>query len=707
MERRLWPVFGVCIFLSSITGFLAMRQIRHPSVPREHTFDSRTLSGWTAYGGTWTTANGAISVDSIERGAKLVTGRSSWQNYSIEADLALLADGGDIGLTVRSTNEGRGVDSYRGYYAGLRAQDSYLIIGHADYGWAEYANVPLSRALRPFHWYHLKIVAVGCTITAKFTDPETGETRFVSLKEEGSNCLASGRIGLRSVAAAGRWRNIRIAPATPADLQPIVMSDAPPPHASKPATLQAILDEFMPIAVSTQFESTLAASGTIEPISHLRQASTLGDDPVEVRGKVILTNPALFVQDSTGGTMVPNVDTKIFNIGDQVLVQGKANPSQFSSSIIDAKVTNLGREVADPPFSLTVLQAATGAFDARFVELQGHLSSVVEQTPDRFQLDLYENGQRFRAILESGNARVLVRTLKKDSLLDVRGVCMADLRYTGAVVPFALLLRSSADVKVVNGPPWWNARNLIAGSVSAVILSLLGYLSFIRAEQWRLRAVIEERQRLAHDLHDTLAQSFAGVGFQLRAIRKKLPNTLSALCDDIDIASELVQQGHQEARQSISTFRINPTETVALLPALLQAAQRMVSDNSIELKISSTGDPRHIPLKLIDVLFRVGQEAIANAIRHSSATQILIRLAYLEYSLHLTIEDNGVGFVPDECFSIGFGLRGMQVRVETIGGIVHIVSVPGRGTQVRTEVPLARLRPLQHLFIRFMKCLQQ
>lgn len=664
-------------------------------------YDSSTLSGWKAYGGTWTAANGVIRVDSIERGAKIVRGRSSWKNYSLEADLELLDGVGDLGLMVRSTNEGRGVDSYSGYYAGIRAHDSNLIIGRADYGWVEYARVPLRKTVRPLHWFHLKIVAVGCSIAAMFTDPETGETASTSLTED-SKCFVSGRIGLRSASAAAGWKNIRIAPVTRVDLESLLRTETTSPNAPKKVTLKVFLDEFKPIAVAERFENTLPGSAAVEPIDHLRLASTLGSDWVKVRGKVILSNPILFVQDSTGGTSIPNVDTSHLNIGDEVLVQGKASPSQFGSSIMEAKVTDLWPESADPPFSITVPQAATGAFDARFIELQGHLSSVVEQTPDRVRLDLYESGQRFQAILEPGNAKLVMPTLKKDSLLDVRGICVTDPRYTGAIVPFALLLRSSSDIKVVSGPPWWSARNLIAGSVAAIFLFLLGCLFYIRAEQWRLRAVIEERQRLAHELHDTLAQSFAGVGFQLRAIRKKLPDTLSALCNDVDIASALVHQGHQEARQSISTLRIEHTENVALLPALLYAAQRMVPGGSIEVEISSSGDPRHMPLKLTDVLFRVGQETIANAIRHASPTRILIHLAYLEYTLQLTIEDNGIGFVPEESFSIGFGLRGIQTRLQTIGGSAHIVSSPGNGAQIRVEAPLARSAPLQHLFTHFM-----
>jgi signal transduction histidine kinase len=346
--------------------------------------------------------------------------------------------------------------------------------------------------------------------------------------------------------------------------------------------------------------------------------------------------------------------------------------------------------VPDPPLAVTVSQAATGAFDARFVELEAYLDGIDEASDNNLILSLHNGDQRFRAILKGSFGNVARPSLAQHSLLRVRGVCSTLSEYTSNRTPFALLLRSMDDIERVAGPPWWSARNLIAIVIGAIFVVLLVYLFYIRAEHWRLHAVIEERQRLAHELHDTLAQSFAGIGFQLGAIRKRLPSNLHALHNQLEVASQLVAQGHQEARRSVSTLRPNCIESIELLPALTRSAALMVSGDAVTVKASTKGKYRQIPLKLTDVLFRVGLEAIANAVRHARATHIGVTAEYDVNGLILTVEDDGIGFVPEEV-SDSFGLLGMKKRLESVGGTIQISSAPGIGTRIEVAVPLPRL----------------
>ena len=700
-SRRRWllSILAIAISVSLLAGAVVVRHILHQRSPNGSLFAPGKADGWIPYGGNWTVTNEAILNNSLERGAKFIKGSSRWGDYSLESDLESLNENGDFGLVVRSTNEGRGVDSFSGYYIGLRGHDSSLIIGRTDYGWAEYATVKLRTALQPFHWYHLKVVAVGCTIAARFTDSVTGDSSSISMNEASTHCARSGRIGLRSVYTGCAWKNIRALPATAEDLQPLLEDANPAAKALRQVTLQDILDEYKPVGTATQSTPASRAAEPTEPIDNLRLASVLGSDLVSVRGKVILTDPVLFVQDSTGGTFIPDAEIAKLNVGDEVLVQGKAEPHPFSSAIHDAKITLLWPGNADPPFSITPFQAATGAFDARFVELQAYLGNATEQPPHRLVLDLYEGDQRFQALLRPSGTELAIPMPAKESLLQIRGICVTDSQYTKNLVPFVILLRSADDIKVINGPPWWSTRNLITGAVVTVFLFLLGFLIYTRAEQWKLHAVIEERLRLAHELHDTLAQSFAGIGFQLRAILKNLPDTRSPLREQVEITSELVRQGHQEARRSISTLRTDANgQHRELLPALAQAAQRMISDGSIVVETSASGNQRRIPLKLTDVLFRVGLEAIANTVRHANASCIKVHLDYQRNFLQFNIEDNGVGFTPEEVTPGGFGLNGIRARAHTVGGTVRISSSPGSGTRLQVDVPLPPLPFLLHLF---------
>jgi signal transduction histidine kinase len=699
MSRGLRAVLAMCACAACIAFTIYLRTIYRAHIPTKNLFDSQTTDGWKAFGGTWSVHDGVIRDNSWERGAKMVTGSASWRNYAVDADLESLSMSGDLGLIVRSTEELRGVDAYNGYYVGLRSDNS-MIIGRGNYGWAEHSDVALGWPLLPMHWYHLKVIAVGCDIAAEVTDPSTGETNIVSMKDD-LHCATSGRIGLRSVGTLGAWKNIHITPASSNDLHTITQSVKGAARASGLLTLKDMLNEFKLDQPGPQSAPLLEASVSIQPIDRLRLASSLEVDKVAVRGKVILTQPDLFVPDATGGTQVLSAETANLDIGDQVLVEGTAVPDFFSSSIKVERITKLWPASPDPPFSVTVLQAATGAFADRFIEIRAHLSGVVEESPSRLRFDFNEDGQHFQAILQQEDANHILKSYKIDSLLRIRGVCVTNARYTRNAVPFAILLRSSDDLAIVNGPPWWSARNLIAAATISIILALLGCVAYIRVEQWRLRAVVEERQRLAHELHDTLAQSFAGIGFQLRAIRKKISENPSTLRNDLDIASELVRQGHQEARRSISTLRTSATERIELLPALFKAASRMVAGGGMEVETSSSGEPRRISLKLTDILFRVGQEAIANALRHASATKIHLHLAYLVNDLQLTIEDDGIGFLPEEAGSGGFGIEGIRSRVQLVGGTVQVQSSPGNGTHVIIRTPLAPSATLLRMFARW------
>jgi signal transduction histidine kinase len=203
--------------------------------------------------------------------------------------------------------------------------------------------------------------------------------------------------------------------------------------------------------------------------------------------------------------------------------------------------------------------------------------------------------------------------------------------------------------------------------------------------------VINERERLAHEIHDTLAQSFAGIGFQLRAIRNKVsksktPLEHARLLDELNLACELVRHSHDEARRSIATLRPDATEAGGLITALEQSARQMVGHGTVSIEASVEGEIRTLPLRVLDSLFRIGQESIANAIQHGHPTKLSIRAIYSPAEIALCIEDDGMGFVPRPDAD-GFGLTGMRRRVEGIRGTLNVDTVPGKGTRIVAKAP--------------------
>jgi signal transduction histidine kinase len=684
-------IFGIFL-LGTVLGGVAYWRSASRGLPYHDSFSSGKAEEWTAFGGTWELAANAMRNDSDERGAKLLTGSSNWTNYSIEADLMLLGLGGDAGLVIRSGQEEEGVDAYNGYYAGLRTIDNTLVLGRAEYGWTE-VNFPLiAHGLRveASRWYHLKLLAYGCQIVAAAGPREMPGVVSASITDQ--DCVRSGRVGLRSYSAGGVWENVAVRPATAHDLDKMLALG----HTRRIASSSGSARVSTSVSQSPPADNVpraLSSSPNTIPIRNLRLAVFDGSRIATVRGVVILNAPAVFVQDATGGVDVKQAHPQPLKVGDEVEVTGKVRASSFSSTLEDATVRVLWEATPMPPAAITASQAATGSFDATYIEVSGRLRNKAIGPGDEFLFDFDSGSQGFRAIMNRGRGDALFRRLKPGSLLRLRGVAVVDPGYTRSLTPFAILVRSSDDVELLSGPPWWNARHLIALVLGMLLLGLLGNLLYHRIESLRLRAILQERENLAYEMHDTLAQSVAGIGFQLEAIRIGTPETLAKVHRQLDLASQLVRHSHAEARRSIDMLRPQQLESDGLLNALTLSARRLVEGGSVKISSTVTGEPRVIPLRVQDAFYRIGQEALANSVRHAHPKTIAIRLCYHPKAVELLIEDDGIGFVDGE-ITRSLGLQGMRRRAIGVSAHLDIVSTPDKGTQVKLLAPLMPLSTL-------------
>jgi signal transduction histidine kinase len=246
-------------------------------------------------------------------------------------------------------------------------------------------------------------------------------------------------------------------------------------------------------------------------------------------------------------------------------------------------------------------------------------------------------------------------------------------------------VRSAEDVDIVAGPPWWRPSTLIFASLVAFVLIFLMNYLYLLAKHWRLRAVADERERLAHEIHDTLAQSFAGIGFQLQAIRNSVPRGAVALENQVDLAMSMARTSHEEARRSIASLRPESLAQIGLLPALRECAERLVRNGKLMVETYGEDAGRTVPPRIKDAFYLIGQEAIANSIRHAHPGTIRITLRRLRASICLSIEDDGEGFIADSDHA-GFGLLGMRKRAESISATLLVRSTPGAGTRVEVKV---------------------
>ncbi|GGH13827.1 histidine kinase [Silvibacterium dinghuense] len=690
---KLWIAAACVLLCGGVFAVLARVSHTHRTSPQPHAVSIDRREDWTAFGGTWGAVDGAMRNNSDERGAKLMNGAVDWENYSVEADLQLLGESGDAGLILRARNEEEGVDAYNGYFAGLRDLDNTLILGRADFGWREYVAKPVVPEVRAQQWYHFKFLAYGCDFVASARSL-SGKTTTTAIRDPG--CLTSGRFGLKSYATGAIWRNIEIRPATRAD-EVAMIGEAPPPTGVATLEVAGAIPQtydryFQPLYLAMRDHQS---DPHAVAISSLRLLSPIAPTEVTVHGVVTLTSPVVFIQDSGGGLAIEPKDAKMpLEIGDEVEAHGDLFVRDYSPILKNASFHVLWSRVPVPPVSVTASQAASGNFDSAFVEIEGQLASQ-EQGPDHtIVMTLTDGSQSFRAIASEKNYSRFPWPLKEKSRLRMRGICTVAPAYTHNDTPFAIILPSIDDIQMIKGPPWWSAGHIVAAAMALFILVVAIQAIHGRIRTLRLRAILEERERMAHEMHDTLAQSFAGIGFQLQAIRDEIGNE-AELNQHLDLATELVRTSHDEARRSISALRSETLEHEGLLKALDGCAGRIVNGGCIRVRCASTGDARTIPLRIADALYKIGQEAIANAVRHANPTELKIVILYDRTAIGLTVQDNGRGFPANED-AANFGIRGMGKRAERIGASLEIHSTAGEGTRVYVRAPLPQGKIPEH-----------
>lgn len=201
-------------------------------------------------------------------------------------------------------------------------------------------------------------------------------------------------------------------------------------------------------------------------------------------------------------------------------------------------------------------------------------------------------------------------------------------------------------------------------------------------------AASQERNRLARELHDTLAHSLSGTAVQLQAVRTLLKVNPDAAAEQLLSAQHSLKQGLEESRRAIAALRATPLEEQGFLSALLERANQIGQRArfAVHCKISTLPT---LPAPIEQTIYRIMDEALVNVERHAQASQVKVNLTKQGRSLVLTVEDDGVGFVVEEGKKRGrYGLIGMQERAELMGGQLQIDSATGQGTTLHLIIPL-------------------
>ncbi len=217
------------------------------------------------------------------------------------------------------------------------------------------------------------------------------------------------------------------------------------------------------------------------------------------------------------------------------------------------------------------------------------------------------------------------------------------------------------------------------------------YQGRLRQIRYRFAAVLEERARLAREIHDTLAQGFVGISSQLDAVAMCMPEEAGPARKYLDIARRMARHSLTEARRSVMDLRASVLEGQDLPAALQSGARVWAAGSGVEVEVDVSGSRGELPQEIEQHLLRIAQEAVANTLKHAGATRIWMKLHLETNKLHLCMRDNGRGFDQEGAFaSFGghFGLIGMRERAERLGGELRLSSHPGEGTEVEVSVPL-------------------
>lgn len=204
----------------------------------------------------------------------------------------------------------------------------------------------------------------------------------------------------------------------------------------------------------------------------------------------------------------------------------------------------------------------------------------------------------------------------------------------------------------------------------------------------RESAVISERNRMARDIHDTLAQGFTGVIVQLEAAEDASSRGLVNEAHlHVARAGELARYGLHEARRSVLALRLQGLEGSDLSTAMDQLLRRLTADTSLHPTLALHGTPYSLPAQWEDNLLRITQEVVINALRYARANEFKARLLFEAHRLNLELRDNGCGF-DTTLKHDGFGLMGIKERVTQMGGEISIRSAEGLGTTISITLPL-------------------
>jgi ligand-binding sensor domain-containing protein/two-component sensor histidine kinase len=324
------------------------------------------------------------------------------------------------------------------------------------------------------------------------------------------------------------------------------------------------------------------------------------------------------------------------------------------------------------------------AFPAGTKDVEIHYSGISLRAPERLQFKYRLDGYD-KEWVEAKNCRVA----------HYQNIRPGDYRFQVIAANEDGIWNQEKAVLGFSVEPFFYQTGWFYGSCGLLIGIGAGLIHWWRIDRAKRRfaAVLDERTRIARDLHDTLEQGLVGISMQLNLAGAKFLSTPNSAHKHLEKARYMLRLSMADARSAILNLRNAVARPKDLLSELARIAEELGAGNSIKLQTQASGTPADLSPFTEDTLIRIGQEAMTNVIKHARARTIRIDLAFEPHELSLRIEDDGCGFDPA---SIGggegrYGLLGMRERTEKLGGELTVWSATGQGTIVRVVLPKGKV----------------
>lgn len=465
-------------------------------------------------------------------------------------------------------------------------------------------------------------------------------------------------------------------------------------------------------------EDVAAIDKDVRPIETLMRAGVNYQKAMHTQGLVS------FADENTVCLRGDQTCLKVFTLGsrqllpgDYVDVLGFILPRPISPAFRARECRVLERRAPPVPKPVDLGSELNPDWNYELIRTEAVLVNIGES----FGMSRFSNGE-VSGRVEGGRASLLCRSgermfearlpaalepqgeLKPGARLQLTGICNLvpnrDPRWSHFTEGAWMELRKTDGLRVLSKAPWWTTRRLFGAIVMVLALAglFMAWVILLRktvtrqtgviGKQIERESMLNERQRIARELHDTLEQSLAGLTLLLKSCAKQLDGNLEKGKETLRLAQGMLRHCRTESRGSILDLRGGLLEVMDLPAALDKLIQPLADECGAELRVTISGSTRRLKPFAEHHLLRMASEAATNAARHASPKLISVALDYQPAALSLTVSDDGAGFGVDQLpKSRRFGLQGMRERANRIRGQIEIESVIGQGTTIVINLP--------------------